>query len=544
MKKLLLLLLLPVAAHAQIDWPNYSTSFQGNGKEGSHPVLVTAIPYNGIYGGATYFSAKPDQLHLADSFYAPDERRPRYIGESNTIDSGKVYFLAPGIHRENADRYEFRVIVDGKYVLQPWSPITQFVDSGKELNEFKPGYGFLGGYAATWGHSLLVDIREKATKTIESTAVVYWRSARPTLSGIYTAGDLQSFVASKREDWNWKPDPVSNSRLKRLLAGNLELRRNENSLLFFVAAEVYQRQAIEYQLVQDGAVTTAWRQNNFDNNILFLQDLPPGEYKLQVRLRAQRHNVSDFSFRIDPAWYETKSFRLFLGALQGSAAVAVILLFILLRQRRRARREKAARQKLDLELGYIRSQLNPHFIFNALSSIQGLVNRKELDAANRYLADFGNLLRDSLALSDQDAVELPQEIRILDTYLQLEQLRFGFRYEIITDADLSAVTTGIPAFLLQPIVENAVKHGVASRQAAGFIRVHFSRENGNFIAEVADNGKGWDTTSETTGYGLRLTAERIRLLNQLSLRQPITMTILSQPDAGTTIRLHFSNWWT
>src|SRR5262249_24056017 len=144
MKKLLLHLLLPTTVHAQIDWDNYSTSFQGNGKEGSHPVLVTAIPYNGIYDGATYFSGKPGKIHFIDSLYTPVEKRPSYVGESNTIDSGNVYFLAPGIHPANADQYEFRVIVDGKYILLPWSSITHFVDSGKELNEFKPNYAFLG----------------------------------------------------------------------------------------------------------------------------------------------------------------------------------------------------------------------------------------------------------------------------------------------------------------------------------------------------------------------------------------------------------------
>ena len=129
MKKILLLLLLPATVRAQIDWGNYSTSFQGNGKEGAHPVLVTAIPYNGIYGGATYFSDKPEKLHLADSLYTPEEKRPSYVGESTTMDSGEVYFLAPGIHPANANRYEFRVVLDGKQTFLPWSPITRFVDS-------------------------------------------------------------------------------------------------------------------------------------------------------------------------------------------------------------------------------------------------------------------------------------------------------------------------------------------------------------------------------------------------------------------------------
>ena len=544
MKRLLLLLLLPATVHAQIDWYNYSTSFQGDGKEGSHPVLVTAIPYNGIYDGATYFSTKPGKRQFIDSLYASDERRPRYIGESNTIDSGNVYFLAPGIHPANANRYEFRVIVDAKSVLLPWSPITQFVDSGKELNEFKPNYGFLGGYRTTWGHSLLVDIREKATKTIESSAIVHWSNAHPTLSAIYTAQNLRNLVGGKRPYGDWKPDSTMGSRILELEHGKLRLQPGDNTLIFIVQAEIYKRQALEYQLLRDGSTYRPWQPNDFDNNTVFLQNLPPGNYSLQLRLRAQRHNETSYSFSLLPAWYETKLFRFLLGALQGATAIAAILLLILLRQRRKTRREKAAREKLDLELGYIRSQLNPHFIFNALSSIQGLINSNRIEAANRYLSDFGALLRDSLAGSENDSNPLDREIRILDTYLLLEQLRFGFRYEITTAPDIPAASTDIPSFLLQPLAENAVKHGVSGLQGNGFVHIAFCRQNGNFIAEVTDNGKGWETTIETKGYGLRLTYERIRLLNQLSPHQSITMAIRSQPGTGTTLRLQFTNWWT
>jgi two-component system LytT family sensor kinase len=543
MKRLLLLLLLPASVQAQIDWDNYSTSFQGNGKEGSHPVLVTAIPYNGIYDGATYFSTKPDKLDRKDSLSAPGEKRPSNFGASSTIDSGNVYFLAPGIHPANADRYEFRVITDGKYVLLPWSPITQFVDSGKELNDFKRNYGFLGGYKTTWGHSLLVDIREKATKTIQSSAIVYWRSAHPTLSGIYTTQNLRDFFGGERPYGRWETDTAMSRRLTELFRGKLELQARDNTLIFYVNAEIYQRQALEYQLLRDGSIYLPWKPNDFDNNIIFLQNLPSGKYTLELRLRAQRHNITNYSFRIKAAWYETKLFRLFLGGLEVFAIAAVILVFILLRQRRRTRREKAARERLNLELGYIRSQLNPHFIFNALNSIQGLVNTHKLEAANRYLSDFGLLLRDSIGGSENESNPLRREIRILDTYLQLEQLRFGFRYEINTAADVPTDTTVIPSFLLQPLVENAVKHGVSGLHAEGSIRIGFSRENANFIAQVTDNGRGWDPTAATTGHGLRLTKERTRLLNQLSAHQPIAMKIQSQPHAGTTIRLEFTNWW-
>jgi two-component system LytT family sensor kinase len=529
-------------AQAQIDWNNYSTSFMGNGKEGVRPTLVTAIPYNGLYSGASYSSPASDSLHLADSFNTPGDRRPQWIGQANTIDSGDVYFVAPGVHPDNAVRYEFRVVLDGARTLLPWSPINRFTAPGIVLNEFKPFFGFLGGFRTTWGHNLLVDLRDRRTNTIISSSVVYWRSAHPGLSRIYITSDLRSFIAGKGNFFDSKPDSSLQRRMDLLLQNRLVLGTQDNSLIFVVSADVYQRQALEYQLLRKGLVLKPWRPNDFDNPAIYLEDLPPGSYTLQTRLSAQRHNVSSYSFVI-----EHDSRQAFLIALSIPLVIlllaTIILVVILVRQRRRAKAQKAYRERLNLELRAIRSQLNPHFVFNALGSIQGLINRNEIDAANRYLSGFAHLMRESLDAGEKDTIELSREIAILDTYLKLEQLRFGFHYFIEIDPLLPRETE-IPAFLLQPLVENAVKHGVSAIQEQGRISIRLFRENSNFIAEVTDNGKGWDQAAKTTGRGIRLTRERIRLLNQVIKGPSVAMTIDSSTANGTTVRLRFSNWWT
>jgi two-component system LytT family sensor kinase len=544
MRKLLLLLALPIAAHAQINWKNYSTSFQGNGKEGSRPTLVTAIPYNGIYGGASYGSISPAQLSLDDSLRKQVNNWPAYIGVSNTIDSGEVYFLSPGVHPDNANRYEYRVLLDGSKPILPWSPITHFTEPGFNVNDFGPYFGFLGGYKADWGHSILVDLREKSTGNILSSALVHWTFARPSVHGFYTASNLADLIGSKGDYWNWKPDSNTQRRLKLLLAGKLLLQPRDNTVVFYVGASIYQRTALEYQLVRGGSVVTPWKPNDFDNDMILLKDLAPGDYTLNIRLRAQRHNPSSYAFTIKANWYETKGFQVLFGFLTMASIIGAIAVFTLVRQRRKTRREQATREKLNLELRSIRAQLNPHFVFNALSSIQGLINKQDTDSANHYLSEFGHLLRQSLAISDKDFTELALEIGILDTYLTLEQLRFGFSYAIDTAPDVAPAATDIPAFLLQPIVENAVKHGVSGLREEGRVHLRFYREKANFIAEVGDNGKAWDTLNAPSGYGLRLTRERIRLLNQLLKGPVIEMTIASTPSAGTTVKIEFSNWWT
>jgi len=565
MRKLLLLLVLPIITQAQINWKNYSTSFQGNGKEGSSPTLVTAIPYNGIYGGASYESISPAQLSLDDSIRKQVNNWPAYIGVSHTIDSGEVYFLAPGLHPANADRYEYRVLLDGHTTITPWSTVTNFTKPGFALNEFAGNFGFLGGFKTTWGHSILVDIREKSTGHILSSALVHWTAAGTGLDGFYTASNLADLVRSTGTYSGWRTDSTIKHLLAQLVTGKLVLPPNDNTLIFHVGAEIYQRTALEYQVLRGGSVLTHWKPNDFDNDLILLKDLAPGAYTLSIRLRAQRHNPSSYTFTIAANWYDTKIFHFLLGFLTVVSITGIVAVFTLVRQRRKTRREQATREKLNLELRSIRAQLNPHFVFNALSSIQGLVNNKETEAANRYLSEFGHLLRDSLAISEKDFTELAREIGILDTYLKLEQLRFGFQYTIETAPDVDPMATDIPAFLLQPIVENAVKHGVSGLQERGCVRLRFYREKANFIAAVSDNGAAWDIDSTASGYGLRLTRERIRLLNQLLKGPVIEMTIASTPldgtgtsalpgtpplpgepslPQGTTVKIEFSNWWT
>lgn len=513
MRKVFWLLLLPAAGHAQINWRNYSTSFQGSGKEGVRPTLVTAIPYNGRYDNGSYSSIFTG-------------KQPAYIGKAYTYDSADVYFLAPGLHPANADRYEFRVTADSSKSILPWSPVTRFTDKGIALNEFKDRFGFLGGYHADWGHSIQVYLREKASGVILAATSVCWTRDRPHVVALYTAGNLTALIGSRK-------DSSMERRLDQLRNGTLTLGPGDNTLIFYLGEDLYRDSALEYQLLRNGSVMIPWQKKAFDNSKLLLQDLKPGSYTLQLRLRAQRHHVSTYSFTILPAWYESKLFRIMLGGLATIAVLAPLLLFTLIRQRRRSKRERSAHDQLNLDLRAIRAQLNPHFIFNALSSIQGLINNNDTDGANRYLSEFAHLLRESLAAGD--TTSLQHEIVLLDTYLKLEQLRFGFQYSIDTAADVTA-DTEIPAFLLQPLVENAVKHGVSSLRNKGRITLRFSRENTTFIARISDNGQGWDPNRPSTGYGLKLTRERIRLLNQFSRIELII--------DHSTAEIRFSNWWT
>jgi two-component system LytT family sensor kinase len=543
---------------AQIDWKNYSTSFQGNGKEGGQPVLVTATPYNGIYLAEMDFRSEPGDPPPPRDIDEEGNKRPVFYRTTNNIDSSEEYFVVPGIHPANADLYEFRVLQDDRISIHPWGPIEHFTGPGMRLNEFKEDFAFLGGYKTDWRHYVMVDVREKESKKIVASAAVYWRPARAGVQDVYTSRELKDFLKNERSSYDRQPGNDSAHQWR----GKLLLEPDDNSLIFHVNADIFKKEALEYQLMRNGMADIPWRANDFNNNLLLLQNLPPGEYVLQIRLRAQRHNVTAYPFFIKTAWHQTLLFKGIAIGLTLLSFVTLVLLAKVLRQRRKIRVEEANREKLNFELRSIRSQLNPHFIFNSLNSIQGLINKNEIAAANLYLSEFGNLLRDTLSVSDKDFTDLGREIGVLDTYLRLEQLRYGFRYEIHTDENVPIAETEIPAVLLQPLVENAVKHGVAGQQEKGSIRVLFSRENANFIVLIKDSGQHWMPGGETTGYGLKITRERIRVLNQLSKDSTIFLTItvesgsgmtiaepgsgmtIAEPGSGTTVKLLFQNWYT
>jgi LytS/YehU family sensor histidine kinase len=181
-------------------------------------------------------------------------------------------------------------------------------------------------------------------------------------------------------------------------------------------------------------------------------------------------------------------------------------------------------------------------MFNALTSIQGLMNKNDIPAANHYLALFANLTRKVLNTTDQDLISLEDELKIQEDYLQMEQLRFGFQYQITVGEEINIANTEIPAMLLQPFVENAVKHGVALLQQNGSIHMQINKQVNNLSLSVTDNGKGFDkeVTQQKDSLGLKLSEEHIALLNQVNPDQPVVLNIDSK-QTGTTITITFIN---
>ena len=253
-----------------------------------------------------------------------------------------------------------------------------------------------------------------------------------------------------------------------------------------------------------GAVTILMRE---DGTILYRQftgwrfDPKPALAIIQNDLNREDESFNDF----------LKGFK--EGVLGTLLIAAIIGIAYYSRVKGKQKKERNRRRIRELELRAIRSQMNPHFIFNALSSIQNLINRSANQEANEYLIDFSRLLRKVLATSEKKLVSLSDEIEQLQLYLKLEQLRFPFSYSLAVGKNIEPDAIEIPGMLIQPFVENAVKHGIAPR-GTGEIIIRLSLQDQLLVIDIIDDGPGMETETED-GFGIRAISNEFEILKDL-----------------------------
>jgi two-component system, LytTR family, sensor kinase len=180
----------------------------------------------------------------------------------------------------------------------------------------------------------------------------------------------------------------------------------------------------------------------------------------------------------------------------------------------RERETRATRLETQLskaELQVLKMQLHPHFLFNTMQTISALMDVSVHDA-RRTLTRLGDLLRLSLASMGEQEVTLRQELEFLEPYLDIQRTRFQDRLTIVTDASEDTLDARVPSLILQPLVENAIRHGIEPRPASGRIEISAERVDGRLRLCVADDGVGLTTRATRPGLGIANSQERLRAL--------------------------------
>ncbi len=199
--------------------------------------------------------------------------------------------------------------------------------------------------------------------------------------------------------------------------------------------------------------------------------------------------------------------------------------------------ERVERSLIESRLNALRLQLEPHFLFNTLNAISS-----ELEAnpalAREMVGNLGTLLRQSLDCKDKAEITLAQELGLLEHYVSIQRVRFGERVEIQIDFKPDTLSALVPSMLLQPLVENSIRHGIEQRISGGTIVVSASKRGSYLRIEVADNGVGlppdWEM-AKSRGHGLRLTRERLSALYPKSGEQ--CLAIRRRARGGTSVTI-------
>ncbi len=200
--------------------------------------------------------------------------------------------------------------------------------------------------------------------------------------------------------------------------------------------------------------------------------------------------------------------------------------------------ERVRAELAQAEVRALRAQLHPHFLFNTLNSIASLIPTHP-KAAEEMTTRLADVFRYALRASERDRAPLAQELDFLRAYLAIERVRFGDRLKVEEHVEPGVLNAAVPTLLLQPLVENAVRHGIAPRPQGGTIRLAARSEHGRLVLEVADDGLGFDPASPRTttpdddgGFGLHAVRERLRAEGMAD-----AIAVESAPGKGTRVRI-------
>jgi ligand-binding sensor domain-containing protein len=308
---------------------------------------------------------------------------------------------------------------------------------------------------------------------------------------------------------------------------SLLLPVSENNIRFEFAGISYRsvgKISYRYRLI---GLDSTWKERQ--DNYLDYPTLPAGRYEFQVQAINRfgtRSELLKVPFEVaTPFWN-----RFWFNLLEVAILIAVTWLFIGWRTRRvrRQQEQKAMQSRRMAELEHIalQAQMNPHFIFNCLNSIQQFVFDKDMMATNEYISSFARLIRATLNHSSRPFISVAEEVEYLSDYLALEKMRFKEKmdYVVDTEPELDVYRMLLPPMLLQPYVENCVRHGLRHKTSGqGYVRIHFRRQAERLVVTIRDNGIGRKRameykTGEHIEYqskGMSLTSARIQMINVL-----------------------------
>lgn len=374
------------------------------------------------------------------------------------------------------------------------------------------------------------------------------RSIQPVKEPHQLSRRVEAFITDLKV--NRQPYPLDCSIL---FLDELKLAYNQNTLdLKFALPNPLEPQKVEYAYRLLGH-NREWTSGN--SRLAHFEKLKGGHYTFQVKARepgSEWTPVKELQFLIDTIFYQTWWFRLLV-----SSSIVLFLTGAFLWRIRQIRREGVLKRDFQtalakMEIKALRSQMNPHFLFNSLNSIHSLIIRNDQEKASLYLDKFSRLVNLIIRNSDQTFVPLAEDLEALELYVEFEKIRFDRRFDysikVVAGVDVNKVM--VPPLIIQPYVENAIRHGLRYKREKGSLWIRYFQRDGQLVCEVEDNGVGRKRAAELTAarpayqksLGMQITSDRLSYLNELygmESRVKIIDLLDQKVAAGTKVIINF-----
>ena len=387
-------------------------------------------------------------------------------------------------------------------------------------------------WAASQNNLVKIDTKSIETSSAGKSTIVL--TSLETTDSTYRFSSIPGGRANEQDKTGWK------------------LPYHSNSLTFhFNSINLLNPDKDQFAVKLDG-FDKSFKNIGSDRKVTYT-NLPAGSYRFQVKVynlnTLQEQTQTLLEFRIKPPYWQTWWFI----ALCFVFLAGIAILFYYWRLKKVRKDSQIKLEMAELEMQALQSQMNPHFVFNVFNSLQRYILERDAHKGVKLLSDFSNMIRQTFSIASKKVITLQEEIAYLESYLKLEQERFAgkFQFEIIADPALNLSETMIPSMLIQPLVENAVKHGLSPLEGMdGMLRLLFSKSGQNtFRCVIEDNGIGLKRsltqkreTSTRLSKALSITQRRIELFSKTSKTGHYSVAIkdrgeLSPDENGTVVEI-------